>query len=272
MSWAVIRYIELNPVRAGMVEHPGEYRWSSYRANAQGEACSALNPHESYRALGTDEHARQTAYRELFRYQLDPRLVDEIREGTNGNYAAVPGSRNRRPRCWGAVWCADGPVDLRKRLIPPRVIALELIDDKPWSVPYCAASSRRRARHGDSDGAKATLGEIGGLRQARKAVPGGESGIPRRRLLRSGGESVRYDAVSGIRRVHLEGVRSVALDEQQAVPPLERSEHVRYTHVVRPRDGGDDLIKLRDNLRRSRNLRRDLGNVILVADDDQCVG
>jgi putative transposase len=81
------RYIELNPVRAGVVEHPGEYRWSSYRANAQGEACSALSPHESYRALGADEQARQAAYRELFRYQLDPRLVDEIREATNGNYA-----------------------------------------------------------------------------------------------------------------------------------------------------------------------------------------
>jgi len=32
------RYIELNPVRAGMVEHPADYCWSSYRANAQGEA------------------------------------------------------------------------------------------------------------------------------------------------------------------------------------------------------------------------------------------
>ena len=28
------RYIELNPVRAGMVEAPADYRWSSYRANA----------------------------------------------------------------------------------------------------------------------------------------------------------------------------------------------------------------------------------------------
>ena len=26
-----MRYIELNPVRAGMVDHPGAYRWSSYR-------------------------------------------------------------------------------------------------------------------------------------------------------------------------------------------------------------------------------------------------
>lgn len=30
------RYIELNPVRAGMVVHSGDYRWSSHRANAQG--------------------------------------------------------------------------------------------------------------------------------------------------------------------------------------------------------------------------------------------
>lgn len=81
------RYIELNPVRACMVEHPGEYRWSSYRANAQGEACSVLRPHDCYRALGVDEESRQTAYRELFRYQLDPGLVDKIREATNGNYA-----------------------------------------------------------------------------------------------------------------------------------------------------------------------------------------
>ena len=75
-----------HPVRAGVVEHPGEYRWSSYRANAQGEACSALRPHACYRALGADQNERQAAYRELFRYQLDPGLVDEIREATNGNY------------------------------------------------------------------------------------------------------------------------------------------------------------------------------------------
>ena len=80
------RYIELNPVRAGMVEHPGEYQWSSYRANAQGEACRALRPHDYYRALGTDRDERQAAYRELFRNRLDPGLVDEIREATNGNY------------------------------------------------------------------------------------------------------------------------------------------------------------------------------------------
>ena len=38
-------------------------------------------------ALGSNEKARQEAYRELFRYQLDPGLIDEIRAATNGNYA-----------------------------------------------------------------------------------------------------------------------------------------------------------------------------------------
>lgn len=79
------RYIELNPVRAGMVEHPAEYRWSSYRANAQGEADALLKPHPLYDALGLDSADRQSAYRELFRYELEPGLVDEIRRATNGN-------------------------------------------------------------------------------------------------------------------------------------------------------------------------------------------
>jgi len=81
------RYIELNPVRAGMVEHPAEYRWSSYQANAQGKADALVQPHELYLGLGKSAAARQAAYRELFRYELEPGLVDEIRKATNGNYA-----------------------------------------------------------------------------------------------------------------------------------------------------------------------------------------
>lgn len=81
------RYIELNPVRAGMVEHPGEYRWSSYRANAQGEMIDFLEPHALYFSLAREELSRQKAYRELFRYQVEPGLIDEIRKATNGNYA-----------------------------------------------------------------------------------------------------------------------------------------------------------------------------------------
>ena len=81
------RYVELNPVRAGMVGHPGEYRWSSYRANAQGEDDALLTPHPLYDSLGSDATARQGAYRELFRYALEPGIVDEIRAAANGNFA-----------------------------------------------------------------------------------------------------------------------------------------------------------------------------------------
>lgn len=84
---ACYRYIELNPVRAGIVDHPAEYRWSSFRANAQSEACSLVRAHEVYQALGLDERARAAAYCELFRQQLAPGMVDEIRSSTNGNYA-----------------------------------------------------------------------------------------------------------------------------------------------------------------------------------------
>lgn len=81
------RYIELNPVRAGMVEHPAEYRWSSYRANAQGEVDALLQPHDLYEALGLDSVSRQAAYRDLFRYEVEPGVIDQIRRATNGNFA-----------------------------------------------------------------------------------------------------------------------------------------------------------------------------------------
>lgn len=84
------RYIELNPVRADMVEHPAEYRWSSYRANAQGETSGILTTHALYEAMASDAMLRQHHYRKLFRYQLDPGMVDEIRSATNGNF--VPGN------------------------------------------------------------------------------------------------------------------------------------------------------------------------------------
>lgn len=84
---ACYRYIEMNPVRAGMVEHPAEYRWSSYRVNAQAEQSELIKPHALYQALGEAGRARAETYRELFRHQLDPGLVDQIRSATNGNYA-----------------------------------------------------------------------------------------------------------------------------------------------------------------------------------------
>ncbi|MDH4093763.1 MAG: hypothetical protein OEV81_03155 [Betaproteobacteria bacterium] len=64
---ACMRYIELNPVRAGLVRHPADFRWSSYRANALGEPDTLVTPHAAYCALGRNAEARRAAYRASFR-------------------------------------------------------------------------------------------------------------------------------------------------------------------------------------------------------------
>lgn len=84
---ACYRYIELNPVRAGMIKHPRDYPWSSYRANAEARPNSLRTPHPEYIRLGESSETRRTAYRGLFTDQLDVRLADEIRAATNGGFA-----------------------------------------------------------------------------------------------------------------------------------------------------------------------------------------
>ncbi len=61
-----MRYIEMNPVRAGMVTHPAEYRWSSYCANALGVSNAILSSHQEFLGLGVDTTERCGVYRELF--------------------------------------------------------------------------------------------------------------------------------------------------------------------------------------------------------------
>ncbi len=77
------RYIELNPVRANMVQHSSEYPWSSYRTNALGDYSDLVTPHSTYWALGHDEESRQENYRSLFDGHIDAKSLDEIRESTN---------------------------------------------------------------------------------------------------------------------------------------------------------------------------------------------
>ena len=62
-----------------MVARPADYRWSSYRANALGEADRLLNPHPVFLALAGEPVARRGAYRALFRGQVDDRQLDGIR-------------------------------------------------------------------------------------------------------------------------------------------------------------------------------------------------
>ena len=81
------RYIELNPVRAeGMVDHPSEYPWSSYRFNALGQADDLVAPHHEYQRLGKDETERQAAYRALFKTHISERTLTDIREATNKSW------------------------------------------------------------------------------------------------------------------------------------------------------------------------------------------
>jgi len=77
------RYIELNPLRAGMLADPAGYRWSSYRANALGQPDTLVTAHPLYLALGADDDARRAAYRELFRGALDDRPLADLRLALN---------------------------------------------------------------------------------------------------------------------------------------------------------------------------------------------
>jgi putative transposase len=84
---ACYRYIEMNPVRASMARHPGDYPWSSYAANAEGRHMKWLVPHGEYLALGLTTESRYAAYRGLFASELDPTLLKAIRSAAHAGYA-----------------------------------------------------------------------------------------------------------------------------------------------------------------------------------------
>lgn len=76
------RYIELNPVTAGMVKSPEEYKWSSYHCNAWGDE-SWLVKHDEYKQLGMTKDERCFNYRSLFKYHLDDGDIDLIRKAAH---------------------------------------------------------------------------------------------------------------------------------------------------------------------------------------------
>lgn len=76
---ACMRYIELNPVRAGMVKKAVEYPWSSYHFNALQQENDLLTTHRIYNALGPDKASRRKAYQGLFRVHMADNLTQEIR-------------------------------------------------------------------------------------------------------------------------------------------------------------------------------------------------
>jgi putative transposase len=81
-------YIEMNPVRAGMVQKPSDFCWSSHGSNANGAATAVtLTPHALYLALGASDEERRSQYRSLFCNALTQDQLDEIREAARGGFA-----------------------------------------------------------------------------------------------------------------------------------------------------------------------------------------
>lgn len=74
-----MRYIELNPVRANMVNTPTQYPWSSYHRNGRGKSDEIITPHPLYQALARNEKDRQVAYKALFKGRLGNNQLIEIR-------------------------------------------------------------------------------------------------------------------------------------------------------------------------------------------------
>jgi putative transposase len=74
-----VRYVEMNPVRAGIVRHPAEYRWSSYRVHAFGDESSLIAPHAGYERLGPTPEERQDAWRTLCAVPLPDDQLPEFR-------------------------------------------------------------------------------------------------------------------------------------------------------------------------------------------------
>ena len=77
------RYIELNPVRAKMVDNPKDYPWTSYHRNALGQDDELISPHTVYQSLGTDDVARCLHYHALFANHIPKADIEAIRESTN---------------------------------------------------------------------------------------------------------------------------------------------------------------------------------------------
>lgn len=79
------RYIELNPVRAGMVETPEMYPWSSYAHNGLGQNSKYLDEHDDYLRLGVNKEERCRAYRTLFANHVSGKEIGEVRDSANRN-------------------------------------------------------------------------------------------------------------------------------------------------------------------------------------------
>jgi putative transposase len=92
----VMRYGDLNPVRAGLARRPKEWRWSSYRYYAYGEADPLIDPAPEYLALGRTGPERRRAYQHLFATKLAEPLMESREDLVVSAFVGSQAWRSRR--------------------------------------------------------------------------------------------------------------------------------------------------------------------------------
>lgn len=110
-----MRYIELNPLRANLVQHPADYRWSSFAANALGLSDRLVSAHPAYLALRATRQARLAAYLRLCAKGLEDEMLTAIRVAVNSEF--VLGSDEFKTRIEAMT---KRPTRMRKSGRPPR--------------------------------------------------------------------------------------------------------------------------------------------------------
>ena len=121
---ACYRYIELNPVRAGMVHHPEGYLWSSYAVNGGMRSDPLITPHPEFAALAAHGEERSASYRALCDGLVDAPLQQTIRDATNAGYPLASNAFKSvvlAPRGWKLEPGKPGP----RAMSPVSVYALD---------------------------------------------------------------------------------------------------------------------------------------------------
>jgi putative transposase len=81
------RYIELNPVKAGMAGHPEDYWWSSFQCHGLGKQSDMHTPHPAYLQLDEDSLRRRHKYQQLFSVPLSKETEEHIQKSVRSGLA-----------------------------------------------------------------------------------------------------------------------------------------------------------------------------------------
>jgi putative transposase len=140
------RYIELNPVRAGVVRHPRRYTWSSYNLHAHGEPDPLIELHPMYLALDRSLGECQAAYRELCAEALDEPTIQLIRDATNKAWVLggesfrrqieVLAKRRTEPLPRGGLRRPTDPAPLPGEGVRPYLVGVPGVSDTTANTPY----------------------------------------------------------------------------------------------------------------------------------------